>query len=277
MRKNIALVLCLSLLTAGVLFSSFRVIILSERVRELEQARHIEPTPKPQEQPAPLQKQPLSVKQRIAPPDNSLHKVIAVTDGDTIQIDTDTGPLKVRIVGIDTPETVHPFKPVQPFGPEASARAKELLQDKTVKIQYDPDPKHGKWGTYKRLLVYIELPDGRDFGLVMISEGLARAYPKYPFSRVEEYLEVEQKAKVSKAGIWQGQQPTTIPTTQPVSWIKPFRGLPTLSPGHDGNYYDNHKYDYGHYHTSHIPIGMFRQANSRGVLELKSARFRVEV
>ncbi|MCD4825488.1 MAG: thermonuclease family protein [Phycisphaerae bacterium] len=195
MRKNIALILCLSLLAAGVLFSSFRVVILTERVRDLEQAQHIEPPPKPQEQL-------LSVKQRIAPPDNSLHKVLAIVDGDTIQIDTGTGPLKVRIIGIDTPETVHPFKPVQPFGLEASKRAKELLLDKTIKIQYDPDPKHGKWGNFKRLLVYIELPDGRDFGLVMISEGLARAYPKYPFSRVEAYLEVEQKAKNAKIGLW---------------------------------------------------------------------------
>ena len=218
MRKYIVLALCLSALLAGVLFSSIRVVVLSERVRKLEQAQPPRNAP-----PLPLAIRPI---RQTAPPDNSLHKVLRVVDGDTVEIDTEDGPLKVRVIGIDTPEILHPAKPVQPFGPEASKRAVKLLQGQVVKIHYDPDPKHGTWGKYGRLLVYLELPDGRDFGLVMIGEGLARAYPKYPFSRVTEYIAAEQKAKTSKVGIWQGQQPTTAPATQPVSWINPCPRLP---------------------------------------------------
>ena len=211
MRKHVALAFCLSALLAGILFSSIRVVILSERVRRLEQAQPAENVRTP----------PLAIRptRRLVPPDGSLHKVLRVIDGDTAEIDTEDGPLKVRVVGIDTPETLHPAKPVEPFGPEASKRAGELLLDQVVKIQYDPDPKHETWGKYGRLLAYLELPDGRDFGLIMIGEGMARAYPKYPFSRVTEYMAAEQKAKAGKVGIWQDQR--SVPTTQPLSQSRP--------------------------------------------------------
>jgi micrococcal nuclease len=87
-------------------------------------------------------------------------------------------------------------------GPEASDKAKELLEGQIVTIHYDPDPKHGKWDKYQRLLAYLALPDGRDFGLVMIQEGFAKAYPNYPFSRQELYLEAEEIARQKKLGVW---------------------------------------------------------------------------
>jgi micrococcal nuclease len=142
------------------------------------------------------------VQERFAPLDGSKHKVLKVVDGDTVTIETAEGSLKVRIIGINTSETVHLFKPIEFFGPEASTKAKELLEGQTAVIHYDPDPKHGKWGKYDRLLAYLDLPDGRDFGLVMIQEGFARAYPKYPFSRQKRYLEAERIAQQSKVGIW---------------------------------------------------------------------------
>ena len=113
--------------------------------------------------------------------------------------------MPIRVIGIDTPETVHPLKPIEPGGPEASQRARELLEGHTVVIHYDPDPNHGKWDKYARLLAYLDLPDGRDFGLLMIQEGLARAYPKYPFSRQQAYLEAEEIAQQNKVGLWVGQ------------------------------------------------------------------------
>ncbi|MBA7474977.1 hypothetical protein ES707_10340 [subsurface metagenome] len=133
-----------------------------------------------------------------APPDGGKHRVLNIIDGDTIDIDTTAGDLRVRIIGIDTPETVHPGEPVEPGGPEATARARQLLAGKTVTIHYDPNPDHGKWGKYGRLLAYLELPDGRDFGLVMIREGFSKAYIKYPFSRQLAYLAAEQKTNQAK-------------------------------------------------------------------------------
>ena len=202
--KKILLVLSLAALTALTMFSVLRIVALSSRVEQLENVLYSrQQTPPPQS----IE----SAELRVAPPDGSEHKVLNVIDGDTITTETANGGLPVRIIGIDTPETVHPFKPVEPGGPEASVRAKELLEGQTVTIHYDPDPKHGKWDKYQRLLAYLDLPDGRDFGLVMIQEGFARAYPKYPFSRQDAYLEAEQIAQQNKLGLWVEQPNTREP------------------------------------------------------------------
>ena len=194
-NKKILVVLVSAVLTALLIFCSLRVVSLSQRLEVLENIIKAE-------QVSSLPETPILHEEKTAPPDDSKHKVLSVIDGDTITIGTTAGSLKVRIIGIDTPETVHPSKPVEFGGPEASNRAKELLEGQTVVIHYDPDPEHGKWGKYKRLLAYIDLPDGRDFGLVMIQEGFARAYPKYPFSRQESYLKAEEIAKHNKTNIW---------------------------------------------------------------------------
>lgn len=196
--KKILLILSSAVLTALVAFSVLRVISLTNRVQTLEAiVNSVQKSP-------PSQSANLT-QPKVVPPNGSKHKILNVVDGDTIKIETPEGSLTVRIIGIDTPETVHPFKPAEFGGSEASERARELLGGQTIAIHYDPDPKHGKWGKYGRLLAYVDLPDGRDFGLVMIQEGFAKAYPKYPFSRQELYLEAEQIAKTNKVGIWAEQ------------------------------------------------------------------------
>ena len=57
------------------------------------------------------------------------------------------------------------------------------------------------------MLAYLSLPDGRDFGLVMIPEGLARAYIKYPFTRADQYVEAENRAKGAQLGMWASNSP----------------------------------------------------------------------
>ena len=211
--KKAALCIGAAVVVAASIFTSLRVISLSERIATLEQL-HVAPHPSEAAaapvgylgQPAP----------RIEPPDGSSHAIESVVDGDTAKIRYQGEAIGMRIVGIDTPETVHPSRPVEPFGPEASKRAAELLVGKTVRIHYDPDPKHDTWGKYGRLLVYLDLPDGRDFGLVMIGEGMARAYPKYPFSRSETYLAAEKKAREAKVGMWKD-----TPTSEAVRLSSP--------------------------------------------------------
>jgi len=210
MRKSVLLALCLALLAAGVLFACLRIVSLSERVRALEQRQHPIPVIAP------------AVRRRTPPPDHSLHKVLRVIDGDTFVMDANGGPLKVRVLGIDTPETVHPDRPVEPFGPEASRRARELLAGKPVTIHYDADLNKSKWGKYGRLLVYVELPDTRDFGSVLIREGLARAYRKYPCSRLAEYIKAEREAQAARVGVWrrpttQMGRPATGPASMPIA------------------------------------------------------------
>jgi len=202
--KKILLVLSLAAITALVMFAVLRVMALTSRVRTLENVLYSrQQTPPPQATD--------SAQLKAAPPDGSEQKVLNVIDGDTITIETADGSLPVRIIGIDTPETVHPFKPIESGGEEASGKAKELLEGQTVTIHYDPDPKHGKWDKYQRLLAYLALPDGRDFGLVMIQEGFAKAYPNYPFSRQELYLETEEIARQNKVGVWAVQKDPNKP------------------------------------------------------------------
>ena len=184
--KKVIFSLCGSALLATTLFNSLRVAALSRQVQGLEDSQRAVESEAFYSPATPF-------VTRQAPDDASAHKVLRVVDGDTVEIETETGPLKVRVIGIDTPETVHPSKPIEPGGPEATARAKELLEGQTVILQYDPDPKRDRWDVYRRLLAYLELPDGRDFGLVMVMEGHAAVYTKYPFSRQDSYLKAAQQ------------------------------------------------------------------------------------
>jgi micrococcal nuclease len=147
-----------------------------------------------------------------APPDGGHVEVLDVIDGNTVVAGTSTSHVKVRVIGIDTPETVHPDKAVEPFGPEATARARELLLGRTVCIQYDPDPAHDRWDKYGRLLAYVQLPDGRDFGQVIVEEGLGRAYTKFPFSRQVQYVQVEATARENAIGLWAAGAATIPPS-----------------------------------------------------------------
>jgi len=183
--RKIALTLCGSALVGLTLFNSLRMATLTRQVRSLEESVRVA-------RPEPSYSPPATPATRQVPDGGTAHKLLRVVDGDTVEIETDTGPLKVRVIGIDTPETVHQSKPVEPGGPEATARAKELLEGQAVVLHYDPN--HSRWDRYGRLLAYLQLPDGRDFGLVMVIEGYAAVYVKYPFSRQDSYLEAAPQA-----------------------------------------------------------------------------------
>ena len=79
--------------------------------------------------------------------------VTHVTDGDTIGVGRGWRYEKVRLIGVDTPETVHPNKPVEYFGKEASAFTKQLCEGKTVRLEYDWQRKD----KYGRTLAYVYL------------------------------------------------------------------------------------------------------------------------
>lgn len=131
-------------------------------------------------------------------------------DGDTVKLSDGN---KVRILGIDTPETVDPRKAVQCFGKEASAKMKELVSGKKVILLVDSS--QGDKDKYGRLLRYIYL-DNVDIGAAMIQEGYAYAYLKYPTSKTEEYKVLEAQAREGKKGLWAENTcngSTEIPTT----------------------------------------------------------------
>ncbi|MEK7580672.1 MAG: thermonuclease family protein [Patescibacteria group bacterium] len=127
-------------------------------------------------------------------------KVIRVVDGDTIEIE---GGQRVRYIGIDTPETVHPQKVVQCFGKEASEKNKELVEGKSVTLTKDVS----ETDKYGRLLRYVYIGD------IMVNDFLVRqgyAYSSsYPpdVAHQEEFKEAELEARQGDRGLWSACQP----------------------------------------------------------------------
>jgi len=135
------------------------------------------------------------------PPTSPTYPVVAITDGDTIKVNIDGTTKTIRIIGLDTPETVDPTKPVQCFGPESSVKSKELLSGKSVTLESDPT--QGDLDKYDRLLRYVFLPDGSDYSKLMISEGFAHEYTyKTAYKYQAEYKTAEASAKNQQLGFW---------------------------------------------------------------------------
>ncbi len=132
---------------------------------------------------------------------STVFHVVDVADGDTIVISQGCKPVTVRLIGIDTPETVDPRKPVQCFGKEASSYTKENLRGKDVSIETDETQDiHDKYG---RLLGYVILADGTNFNERLVEEGYAHEYTyKVPYKYQEKFKAAETHARESQRGLW---------------------------------------------------------------------------
>lgn len=150
--------------------------------------------------------------------------VTKVIDGDTIAVSKNNRKETLRLIGIDTPETVDPRRGVQCFGREASDHAREILSGKSVRLEADPT--QGERDKYKRLLRYIFLPDGRNFNLLMIAEGFAHEYTyDLPYKYQADFKVAEMEAREKELGLWNpnacdsslnqtiAPSPTTTPQT----------------------------------------------------------------
>ena len=131
--------------------------------------------------------------------DFNLAHVVRAVDGDTLVVTIDGKEVRVRILGINAPESVDPHRPVQCYGPEASKKMHALADGNDVALI--PEQKDDR-DAFGRLLRYVEL-DGNDLGAEMITEGFAENYcKKYPHPRCAIYDQLEQKAKTAKVGMW---------------------------------------------------------------------------
>lgn len=129
------------------------------------------------------------------------YEVIRVVDGDTIDVQLDGKVERLRLIGINTPETVDPRKPVECFGREASEKAKSILSGKRVTLEGDPS--QNERDKYNRLLRYVFLEDGTNFNLLMIREGYAYEYTyDLPHKYHTEFKQAQMEAKENKAGLW---------------------------------------------------------------------------
>lgn len=130
----------------------------------------------------------------------TLYYVKSIVDGDTIKVVKDGKLETVRLLGIDTPETKDPRKPVQCFGKEASAYITQLALDKYV--QLEPDRSQGDRDKYQRLLRYVYLQDGTNVNAEMVRSGYAVAYVRYPVQQLEEFKRLQRIAMDSESGLW---------------------------------------------------------------------------
>jgi micrococcal nuclease len=122
-----------------------------------------------------------------------------VVDGDTLVLSDGE---KIRLIGIDTPETVHPSKPVEPFGPEASSFTKRAVEGKAVQLRFD----RNKRDRYQRLLAYVYIGDWC-LNEALIRAGYSECITKYPFDKAmkQQFEAAERDAKLNRRGIWSGQ------------------------------------------------------------------------
>jgi micrococcal nuclease len=127
-------------------------------------------------------------------------QVIRVVDGDTIVVAINQKPETIRLLGINTPETVAPNRPVQCFGPEASARTKELLETKIIRLESDPS--QDDRDKYKRLLRFAFLED-ENINETLVRDGYAKEYTyKTPHKYQQEFRAVQRSAKKNGLGLW---------------------------------------------------------------------------
>ncbi|OQA03258.1 MAG: Thermonuclease precursor [Planctomycetes bacterium ADurb.Bin401] len=138
--------------------------------------------------------------------------VVKTIDGDTIDINIPDGKYehtRIRMLGIDTPETKSPHTPVMYYGPEASKFTADTVLEKNVTIIMDKlsNPRD----KYHRILCHIQLADGRILNEELITNGLAYADPRFPHSFLDKYLTLQKKAKTEKTGLWKEVKPDQMP------------------------------------------------------------------
>lgn len=128
-------------------------------------------------------------------------KVKNVIDGDTIELNTGQ---KVRYIGVDTPETVDPRRPVACFGKEAGEENKKLVQGKTILLEKDIS----EVDKYGRLLryVYLKLDDGSTLFVNdhLVRQGFAQVSTHPPDVKfTKQLVSAEKEARESSRGLWQ--------------------------------------------------------------------------
>lgn len=130
--------------------------------------------------------------------------VIRAVDGDTIevQLDNDVNKYKVRLLGVNTPESVDPRRAVECFGHEASHYTASVVNGKRVRL--DADPQADEVDKYGRLLRNVILENGTDFNGKLVRYGYAYAYLSFPLNpkRKVQLKQYQAEAQGAGRGLW---------------------------------------------------------------------------
>jgi endonuclease YncB( thermonuclease family) len=141
------------------------------------------------------------IQSEVKNQDNKYYQVTKVVDGDTIAVNLEGKSETIRLIGINTPETVDPRKPVECFGIEASNKAKELLSGQQVSLESDAS--QDDRDKYGRLLRYIKTQNGLFYNLEIIKQGYAYEYTyNVPYKYRNEFKAAENYARTNKLGLW---------------------------------------------------------------------------
>ncbi|MSQ13670.1 MAG: micrococcal nuclease [Dehalococcoidia bacterium] len=190
--------------------------------------------------PEPAKAAPLPASKPASPsPQRQTARVVEVVDGDTVKVEISGQRYTVRYIGVDTPETVHPTKGVQPFGPEASAANKKLVAGKTVELEKDVS----EIDRYGRLLRYVYV-DGVMVNAWLVQNGFAQSATYPPDVRHQElFVRLQREAREAGRGLWgvplsassprappTPPAPTPTPAATPATSDQP-RGAATLPIG----------------------------------------------
>lgn len=133
--------------------------------------------------------------------EKSSYAVAQVLDGDTFIVNAGARRVTIRLLGIDTPESVDPRKPVECYGPESAAETRRLLAGRRVMLKYNPDRE--KSDKYGRHLVYAYRDDGLFLNEHLIRNGFAREYTYgRPYSMQKEFRSSESAARSRNVGLW---------------------------------------------------------------------------
>ena len=136
----------------------------------------------------------------INPPKAGLARVEEVMDGDTILVRFGSNTERVRLIGVDTPETHHPNKAVQCYGEAASNFLHKLLDGEDVRLEADPT--NTNRDRYDRLLRYVYTEDEELVNQKIIQEGYGFAYVGFPFEKKSDFKTSQEFARDQNLGLW---------------------------------------------------------------------------
>ena len=138
--------------------------------------------------------------------------VINVVDGDTIDIDSPDGQYnhtRIRLWGLDTPETKNPKTGLMYFGPQASEFTKKLTLEKKVQLFLNDNKTRDLYG---RLLAYVKLPNDKFLNELLLIKGFAYSDLRFRHGLYNKYKQLESVARSQKKGLWQNVTREQLPT-----------------------------------------------------------------
>jgi micrococcal nuclease len=130
-------------------------------------------------------------------------RVVRVVDGDTVIVRLDGEARRVRLLGVDAPESVTPDRPVECWGPQAAAAARRLMPEGAA-VTVATDPSQGDEDRYGRLLAEVTVGDaGETVNVALVREGAAEVFRGDGRGRLQPALRAaEREARDAGRGLW---------------------------------------------------------------------------